>query len=73
MTQPLTDTQKTELELMIDRAGLSGLLEAVANIAVEKARRIETNWGDFKLARSWDDAARVVQAAAHHKRIMVVS
>lgn len=55
---PLSITDKTELEFIVDRCSLARVLEALAEICSEKADHIRTNWQDHATARPWDAAER---------------
>lgn len=48
-TQQLQDT----LEGLVDANGLSGVLDALAEICAAKAEHIETSWQDLDLSRDW--------------------
>jgi hypothetical protein len=47
-----------------DAVGLSALLDAVAQIAFEKAEHIATNWQDASLAKQWEKAGGMIAKAA---------
>lgn len=61
----LTETQKIELENVIDHYGMARVLEMCAEIAVEKAMHIRSNWQDEKTAKCWDKAAQAAEKAAN--------
>ncbi len=52
-----------ELEALVDRHGLSAVLNELANICAAKAEHIATNWQDASLAKAWDKDSRTVAAA----------
>ncbi len=58
-----------ELEGLVDRYSLTGVVEALAQISFEKADHIRTNWQDQVTAREWDRSAKQLDAAA--SKIMV--
>ncbi len=53
----LTDAELIDLEVMIDRRGISEVMCALVHIASEKAEHVRSNWGDQRLARDWDNLA----------------
>lgn len=46
--------QETNIELAMDKLGVSGVLHAMATICSEKAEHIRANWQDEDLAAAWD-------------------
>lgn len=62
MNRILLDTDKTELEAMIDFAGLASVLLAIADICGQKAEHVATQWQDTALAKRWDRAERIVSS-----------
>lgn len=60
---PLTQTEQDELEELIDRHTLSGVLGALAIIAQGKAAHIRENWQDDTTAGCWRYAARQIDKA----------
>ncbi len=44
---------KDDLEQILDRTGVRGLFEALAEIANEKESHVEESWQDRALARRW--------------------
>ena len=44
---------KDDLEQILDRTGVKGLFEALAEIASEKEDHIQTNWQDSAIAKRW--------------------
>ena len=44
---------KDDLEQILDRTGVRGLFEALAEIANEKESHVEEAWQDRALARRW--------------------
>jgi hypothetical protein len=59
----LTNDEKTELEMLIDRHSLADVLMALAHIAREKEEHITINWQDRATAKPWDRAAKVLDKA----------
>ena len=51
------------VEELIDKHTLQGVLEALGDIATEKAIHIESNWQDPKTAAVWKDGAAAVYKA----------
>ena len=55
-TMNMRDLNKTEcddLEMLVDRCGLSSVLMALSEICGSKAEHIATNWQDASLAKDW--------------------
>lgn len=50
----LTSDEATTLETLIDRVGLSTVVEALALICGEKAEHLRANWQDNAEAKVWD-------------------
>jgi len=48
------------LERMIERYRLQGLLEIIAYICGETAKRVRLQWQDEALAATWDSDAKVI-------------
>ena len=46
--------ERDELEKILDKLGVTGLFEALSQIASEKESHTLENWGDRTLARRWD-------------------
>jgi hypothetical protein len=46
-----------ELEILIDRNGISSVLEALAQVCFDKWQHVEVNWQDHGLARRWHKLA----------------
>jgi hypothetical protein len=69
---PNVERAAEELEPIVDRHGIAGVLEALALVAQLKAEHITTNWNDRGLARSWKQlATRIARLAkaAHQERL----
>ena len=52
-----------ELEAMVDRHGVSAILNELANICAAKSEHIATNWQDASLAKLWDKDSRTLARA----------
>jgi hypothetical protein len=59
---PLNDA----LEQLIDSHGLGTVVEALAEVARDKAEHVRTAWQDEQYARHWDRAARELDKARSH-------
>ena len=57
----LHQQQKDDLESLIDVYGLDMLAAALADICIEKAVHVRTNWQDAALGRIWERAAKAAQ------------
>lgn len=53
----MIETEKLALEQLVDRHGLAGVVDALSDIAREKAEHIRVNWQDSVLADTWEDLA----------------
>lgn len=60
------------LEVAIDRRGLSEFLQDVAAICVEKAVHLAVNWQDYDGERVWERAASKIEKLAADQDIRVV-
>lgn len=49
-----------DIELIIDKIGVNGLCDLIAEICSAKSDHIESNWQDEILAKEWDDIARLL-------------
>lgn len=49
----ISRNDKDDLEQILDRTGLKGLFEALADIANEKESHVQEAWQDAALARRW--------------------
>jgi hypothetical protein len=58
-----------ELEALIDRIGLSNLLEDVCSVCHEKADHLRTNWQDDAAAKAWEHAAKTIETAANRIKV----
>ena len=56
----LTQAERVALEILIDNAGLSAVLETLSELCAEKADHIRESYGDATLARHWDTAAGTI-------------
>lgn len=54
---------KTELELIVDSAGLASVLAMLAEMCHAKADHVQHTWQDEGLARAWSQDARVLEHA----------
>lgn len=46
-----------DIERMIDRNGISLVMEKIAEIATMKAAHLRTNWHDEAMAKRWESVA----------------
>jgi hypothetical protein len=60
---------KNDLEMMIDKIGLSKVLFMLAEICHDKADHVATNWQDQRLAKAWLVDAMLMEQAAAKTRI----
>jgi len=60
---------RDDLEMMIDKHGLSKVLFWIAEICHEKADHVKSNWQDRELAKAWNVDAKAVERIAAKDRI----
>jgi hypothetical protein len=60
---------KDDLEMMIDKYGLSKVLFFIAEICHEKADHVQVNWQDSVLAKEWTADAKTVERLAAKTRV----
>lgn len=66
----LDQTDRDDIETLIDQHGLAAIVEAIAIICYEKADHIRTNWGnDAASVRAWQRAAHMLEATANKPAI----
>ena len=58
------DNDYLNLELTIDRHGLSAVLDALASICGAKADHLRANWQDAASASVWDKDGRKIASVA---------
>lgn len=63
MSRELTEAYKNDLEAMIDSTSLSAVLQALSEIARDKAEHINHAWQDTSLASVWEHAAKKIEKA----------
>ncbi len=65
--------ERITLERMIDKFGLSDVLDAIASICIEKSEHVLCSYNDKTTAKAWDRAHKPVVSAAHHASVARVS
>jgi hypothetical protein len=65
MPHNLSREQSDALEAMIDGASLRAVVAALADIALDKAEHIRTNWQDGATAGPWTQASKRLDIAAN--------
>ena len=60
----MTQDATSELETLVDRHGLSNVIEALSIVCAEKADHIQTNWQDNVLAGSWERSSHQLDTVA---------
>jgi hypothetical protein len=63
MAKHSIDNIEEDLEAMVDRYGVSAILNGLANICAAKSEHIATNWQDASLAKLWDKDSRILACA----------
>lgn len=61
----LSGSERDQIEGMVDRHGLSDVLEGIMEICSEKADHLRSNWQDESTARVWDAMAKIVRTSAN--------
>lgn len=61
---------QTELEALVDRAGLGNVVECLAIICEAKAEHIRENWQDARSASVWERCARAIDRCAARVRFL---
>lgn len=64
---------KVVLEGMVDAMGLGKVLDLLADICVDKANHVQTNWQDKITAATWTQAGRQARYASLARSVMLVS
>ena len=62
----LTQSRKDEFEAMIDATTLQEVVEALAEIAFEKAAHLRENWQDERSAKVWEKAGERLNKLVPH-------
>ena len=67
MSYPATMDQATldDLESLVDRFGMSRLLDALADLAICKGEHLRANWQDKESAKVWERDAKRIRAIAN--------
>lgn len=65
----LTDGQRATLEVLVDHTSLADVLEALGQIATDKAEHVARVWQDKPLARTWAKAAKRLAYIANTSEI----
>jgi hypothetical protein len=50
---PYTETERDELEAILDKRGIEGIVSALAEICYLKEAHVQENWQDRPLASRW--------------------
>jgi hypothetical protein len=70
-TETALEHMQERLERFIDTGSLAGVLEIIEGICHAKADHLRASWQDESAARSWEQAAKVIERAANHRHIVV--
>lgn len=73
MSRDLFNSERDELEKLVDTASLQAVLEALSEICGLKAEHLCANWQDSLQARLWAQAEGRIGITATHKDIEAVS
>lgn len=66
----LDEADKLHIEALIDNCTLAGLLDMIADVCLDKAEHISSNWQDNATASHWTDAATDLQDLARNKHYL---
>jgi hypothetical protein len=55
---------QNELESLIDKHGLKGVLSAIGNVCFEKAIHLRSNWQDSAAAKVWERDGKLIDKIA---------
>ncbi len=66
----LDEADKLHIEMLIDNCTLSAVLDMLADICLDKAEHIVTNWQDKPTASHWVSAAKDLQDLARNKNYL---
>lgn len=69
----MTQTDRDDLENLIDSVGLFAVLESVSGIASEKADHIRASYQDPQTANCWDCAALAIEISTRDEYVRAVS
>ena len=69
----LIQSEREQLEALIDATDLAAVLMALSEICGEKAEHIRSNWQDERTARCWDSAAGVIGCIVSNRHVHTVS
>ena len=59
------DGERADLEALVDRWGVRGVMDALAAVCADKAEHLRANWQDGRLAAGWElDGRRIGVLAA---------
>jgi len=64
MDRDLNQTERDQIESIIDATSVKALLEAISDICGEKSEHVASNWQDAATARVWAYAAGVTGIAS---------
>lgn len=62
-----------EIETMVDKHGMSKILDALCQVCFLKADHLTVNWQDKKSARPWESAAHKLSTLAGSSYLKEVS
>lgn len=63
MAKQFAEADSEALEALVDKYGLSGVVECLENISEGKSAHVASNWQDNSLAKDWSNAARHLRRA----------
>jgi hypothetical protein len=50
---PITDAERDQIEELLDRIGVWGMMMALSEISIAKEGHVEEAWQDQRLAKRW--------------------
>ena len=66
-------TDQEQVEFLMDRLTLRGLLDLVAQVCHEKADHLRANWQDESAGHAWERAEQIIDKMTTNPRVKAVS
>jgi hypothetical protein len=60
MPRPLTDSEKVQLEELIDTCGTYNVLDSIGEICMEKGEHVRSTYQDVPLGKAWEAQSRLM-------------
>lgn len=69
----MNQTSKLSLEQIVDAHGVQQVLEAVAEMCIEKGEHVRVSYGDALLARLWERAGEAIERCSGHASVLALA